>query len=91
MKTAPLFAFWKYDTFPYCLGSEVVEMRPNGAVLTKDFPGMSFMPIKIVPLATGRKLKEALKTLEGERRAAINEVKDEYFAKLKELVPEVAQ
>lgn len=61
-----LFAFWEYDKFPYVLGSEVLDMRPDGRVEVKGYAGFAFKPIKLLPLAAGRELCEKLGVLEEE-------------------------
>lgn len=54
------YAFWKYDSAPYLLGGEIEEFKSDGRVKIKGFTGMLFHPVKIVPLATGIKLKKLL-------------------------------
>lgn len=46
-----LFAFWRYDsTF---LGGEIVQIREDGIVLTKEYSDRMFKPALILPYAEG--------------------------------------
>lgn len=81
-----LFAFWRYDSFPYMLGGEVERMLPSGAVYIAAYRG-SFMPIKLLPLAEGKALWEKLETLRSECKGAHFAVDMEYTAKLEALAP----
>lgn len=56
-----LYAFWRYDQFPYVLGGTVTKMFDNGTVETKEYGrGSCFTPIKIVPLKAGMIIKRDL-------------------------------
>lgn len=64
-------AFWRYDEFPYVLSGEVVKMDDDGKVTTKEYGiGFRFQPIKILPLAAGKKLRAALNKLTRDYNAA---------------------
>ena len=47
-----LFAFWKYDTFPYVLGGEISDINEKGLVYVDSYQGW-FKPILILPLDEG--------------------------------------
>jgi hypothetical protein len=81
-KRQKLYAFWKYDQFPYVLGGEVVEILDNGAVSTTNYQGFALNPIRVMPLEAGRRLHEKLRKLVEARRVAIDKVNDEYNSKL---------
>jgi hypothetical protein len=57
-----LYAFWRYDQFPYVLGGAVVQMHADGLVETENYGrGAHFRPIKLTlpaelgaALTTGR-------------------------------------
>ena len=67
-----LFAFWRYDQFPNVLGGEITDMDAEGNVETANYgKGHWFKPIKIVPLAEGKRLMDELHTLKLERQLAI--------------------
>lgn len=66
-----LFAFWKYDIFPYVLGGEVIKFEGE-RVEVKGYEGCTFQPIKIMDIYTGKRIYEEL-----------NILKEEYDTKLK--------
>lgn len=57
-----LFAFWNYSSFPYVLGSEIIEIESDGRAYAPAYQGW-ITPIKILPLAAGNKLKNKLEEL----------------------------
>ena len=70
-----LFAFWKYDQFPYCLGGEITDMRDNGSIETVEYGrGAYFKPVLILPLEQGKATMKELKVLEAARAEAIKAV-----------------
>lgn len=78
-----LYAFWKYDLFPYVLGGEVVEMRDDGRVLVKGYgPGFWFKPIRLVPVKTGKAIKKKLDEIEARHNKAQKKLKDEAMAEV---------
>lgn len=77
-----LFAFWKYDQFPFLLGGEVTRVLPKGSVETKEFgAGYYFMPVKMLPLAEGKKINVELKALEHEYRVQKQGLHEKYMQK----------
>lgn len=46
-----MWAFWKYDIFPYVLSAEIIQQNTNGRVKVKGYDGPWFRPFYI---ATGR-------------------------------------
>jgi hypothetical protein len=83
-----LFAFWRYDTFPYVLGGTVTKMLPSGRVETVEYgPGHSFMPIKILPRADGAALWQKLENLRSEYIAADKAFRAAWRGKAEELTP----
>lgn len=58
-----MVAFWKYDLYPFCLGGTVTKVQDNGTVITKEYPGMAFKPIAIMPNKTGKKIIKELRKL----------------------------
>lgn len=87
MKNNQLFAFWKYDMFPYVLGAEI-----NG-FCEHDYPGKDhvninghyYLPIKIVPSKLGHQIRVELAELEIEREQALCKVQSDYRKKLNAL------
>jgi hypothetical protein len=86
-----MFAFWRYDQFPYILGAEVVKMRDNGMVETTGYQGFLFKPIKILPRKAGEALHEKLKALTSEHRAAMDKLNEDFRAKVREVFGEGAR
>lgn len=49
-----LFAFWRYDLFPYVLGGKIVDVSPKGLVAIEGYGyGSWFRTFKIVPFEEG--------------------------------------
>ncbi len=72
-----LYAFWKYDVFPYILGGHITRISSNGSVETKEYgPGNYFKPFKIVPAKTGEKLHIEIKKSEKDFRLAEEKFKE---------------
>ena len=86
-----LFAFWRYDQYPYVLGAPVTKMDDEGRVYVPDYQGW-FTPIKILPLQKGKKLLDALQNredgLESQRRRALAEFDKKWDDTLFVLFPE---
>jgi hypothetical protein len=80
MKTPPqqLYAFWKYDHYPYYLGGEILQVLDSGRVRVRGYDGMTFAPIKIIPAETGRKIKVELGELARAYTAASKMLEDEW-------------
>jgi len=82
-----LYAFWKYDHFPYVLGGEVTKMLPDGAVETVGYgKGFSFTPFKIVPLEEGKKIVAQLQSLKDAKNKAEAEHRKEWNKRLEEII-----
>lgn len=84
MKTTRLFAFWRYDLFPYMLGAEVEEVLDNGWVSAKGYDGMRFNPIRVMDLASGRKLWGDVCKITKEYEQAQKKLRAEYVERLNE-------
>ncbi len=82
-----LFAFWRYDLFPYTLGGEFTKMRDDGFVYVPNYRGW-FRPIKILPLEAGQHLLNELNKLKCLCKGEHTNVDDEYKDKLFYLMPE---
>lgn len=80
-----LFAFWRYDLFPFIHGDKVVKLLNKGIVEVDSCKGYKFKSFKLTNLEEGIKIKERLKQLEQEHRAEILAVNNKYTAKVKEL------
>lgn len=82
-----LFAFWRYDRYPYTLGGKASKMRADGAVYVNSYQGW-FRPFKLLPISTGEKLYTKLKLLEESHRQAERKVKNEFDKRLFEVMPD---
>lgn len=40
-----LFAFWKWDSFPYVLGAKILDIKEDGRVLVEGYSSYLFRPI----------------------------------------------
>ena len=70
-----IYAFWKYDLFPYISGGEVTEIGEN-LVETKEYgKGRWFTYVKIFPFKEGKKIQQKLDLLE-----------EKYYQEKKELL-----
>ncbi len=43
-----LWAFWKYDQFPYFLGGRVIYFLDDGQVKTREYSGRTFTPVTLI-------------------------------------------
>lgn len=81
-----LYAFWKYDLFPYVLGGEVTEFQGE-KVKVKGYDNYLFKPIKVVDLATGKKMKAEIEQARQEYEKTLNKAKGEFTEKIKMILP----
>lgn len=84
MKNKTMYAFWRYDQFPFVLGGTVTNMLPNGNVETKEYGTgtTGFTPILIVPLEQGKKIAEGLTNLRQEYRRRQDSLTNEMNGKI---------
>ena len=79
-----LYAFWKYDTFPFFVGGPVTRLRGDGFVETSNYgAGSWFRPLLIVPRQVGEFLREMLREAEVEYNKAKTAVDGEHYQKLR--------
>ncbi len=64
-----LFAFWRYDQYPYVLGAEVTRMNNTGDVYAPSYQRW-FRPIKMMPTKAGKALDARLQQMRAEHAAA---------------------
>lgn len=64
-----LFAFWRYDQFPYVLGAEIARMDDVGNVYAPSYQSW-FRPIKTMPTRAGKALNQRLERMRAEHGAA---------------------
>jgi len=83
-----LFAFWRYDLFPYVLGGEFEEMTDDGLIKAISYGNACFRPFKILPVGPGQKLLAKLMELREDHASAIEEVNQDFKSQLDEILPE---
>jgi hypothetical protein len=85
-----MFAFWKYDLFPYLLGGTVVKTRKEKDGIwaeTKEYGrGYCFRVAFFLPTKIGKKLKEELETLRSEKDIETKKIHEKYKNKKSELL-----
>ena len=75
-----LYAFWKYDLFPFVLGGTVTDIRSNGSVETEGYgQGFYFKPFMIVPNEDGKVIMAKLRNLQDEYRIAQVKLNNEFM------------
>lgn len=62
-----LYAFWHYD-YVTVLHGEVLDFTPEGRVKVKGYDGMAFTPLRILPLAEGKKVAAKFDAFREEHR-----------------------
>lgn len=78
-----LYAFWKYDLFPYVLGAPASRMRSNGAVYVGSYQGYVY-PILLLPIEDGELLHKRLKQLTKEYSKAHQDLEKKFC----DMIPE---
>lgn len=87
------FAFWRYDLYPYVLGSEIDAKASDGYVhapaFCKSYAGGWFMPVKTMSIKAGRELNAKVEKMRAEYEAACKQLDAEWNKSLFDLLPEV--
>lgn len=83
-----MFAFWKYDLYPYYIGGKVTEDFGDDGVEVAGYPGSIVRPTFFLPDEKGEKLVEELKDLKFRERVARDVLKEEWIEKLNMYLPE---
>lgn len=82
-----LFAFWRYDQYPYVLGAEITRMNDRGDVYAPAYEAW-FHPVKLMPVKAGKALDDRLLQMRNEHRAAHVMLDAEWNKTLFDLIPE---
>lgn len=86
------FAFWRYSGMPHFCGGSIIDMRGDGAVLTREFgPGAWYSPLLILPLQEGLNMRQELEKLEKQYRRELSRVESDFRKKVGELHPKFAK
>jgi len=83
-KKITLWAFWRYDLYPYCLGAEVVQTNDDGSVYCKGWDNSKIYPSLLVPGKPGEQLLEELKSLKAQYRARKNDLAKQFRSKARQ-------
>ena len=86
-----LFAFWRYDLFPYCLGGEV-SWSDDGSLFLAEKRQSSFrreLVFAAYPVARGKEILAALEGLRAEHRKEIAAVNACFCERAREVLPEL--
>jgi len=84
-KKQQLWAFWKYDLFPYVLGGEVESIECDGSV--RVFGGLVLMtPILILPKKEGQKRMDEIKRITNEYRRESDKLKTTYKSQVEKIM-----
>lgn len=86
-----LFAFWRYDLYPYVTGAPITKMNDDGLVYAPSYQGW-FAPIKLMPLSKGVQLLDAMTArphgLVAQRERAFEEFEQKWDETLFVLFPD---
>ncbi len=80
-----LYAFWKYDTFPYLLGAEV-GTRNGMRVSPLGYGGYTFTAKFFLPDELGESLVNELKEISAKREQQIESINSKYKEELSSLL-----
>lgn len=82
-----LFAFWSYGSFPFVLGGPVVAMNADGRVLLATYGGRIVRPCHLTTKKAGAAMLAELEKLCAEHDKAEKTFRNEWRAKVAELLP----
>jgi len=82
-----LIAFWRHDTFPYCLWGEVIRIGNDGAITASNYGGRRFMPIRILPASEGRKIANKLQALRDEYEHQVRTLRETSRIEVEKIAP----
>jgi hypothetical protein len=86
-----VFAFWKYDKFPYALGS-AGHLLPDGRFKAVNYDGATFQRSKLIaiyPVAMGLEINEKLQAQKEAYLGAMADLHEKHIALSQEILPEL--
>ena len=86
-----VFAFWKYDKFPYTLGS-AGHLLPDGRFKAVNYDGATFQRSKLVaiyPVAMGLEINEKLLAQQEAYQSDMEALREKHIALSHEILPEL--
>jgi hypothetical protein len=81
-----LYAFWKYDLFPFVVGGKVTKMTGDGKCFAPSYQGW-VNPIKLLPVEAGEELMEDIKQRKLEYDQALESLEEHHREQLEYLLP----
>lgn len=81
-----LWAFWRYDLFPYLLGGRVTKSYASGTVKVEGYGDHTFRPKMLLLGKEGEELCDKLKALTAERDDMLKGVEATFRKKLDALL-----
>lgn len=82
-----LWAFWKYDRWPFLLGGEIDHFTAGGSVYITSYQS-AFKPVLILSYKEGKSLLESLITMGAQLEADTIALRQSYTKKANELLEE---
>ena len=86
---APLYAFWRYDLFPFVCGASVNKMDERGLVSAPSYGGSWFKPLLLLPHEAGLEIQKVLDASKAEMRRRKEEIEKQIESSLIVQVPRV--
>lgn len=87
-----LFAFWRYDLYPYVLGAEIDAMTDKGSVhapsYSRSYADGWFTPIKVMPAKAGKALRDKIEQLRANHATAVVRLNAQWNETLFNVLPE---
>jgi hypothetical protein len=75
-----MYAFWKYDRYPYLLGEEIEKIESTGMVYIKSYCSW-FNPVFELQNEEGKIVKLMLTLLENKKHEAERKIDDDFMKK----------
>lgn len=83
-----LYAFWKYDQYPYCLGGVIDKWDDDGRVRIARYSGW-FKPVLVTTYARGMIIQQDLDRLATSRKSNLEAIEAGFEERLKNSVPDL--
>ena len=80
-KQITLWAFWRYDLYPYVLGGKVTKTNDDGSVFVEGYGDYKTWARVLVPGKLGQELLEELKSLQAQYRAHEKDLRKRFVTK----------
>ena len=84
-----LYAFWRYDRYPFVLGGPIMKIGDGGEVYPEGYEGCRFKPIKILPLDAGVRLHQQIRALADRYNVELEKMQASWRKRVEDLLPEI--